>query len=151
MSGPQLLVCRALLEEDQTRTALAAALPDLTSAQISGALNNAKAHDRIVWIESDQAFRLTKAGREWLAPTESAAPPERKTRAAKTRGSAHQRRARKPSKKVDTSPTDDEAAFRCAVISDGAFFISKDGVVIELDAGEHRQMLDYLERMAVQA
>jgi hypothetical protein len=33
-------------------------------------------------------------------------------------------------------------------MSDGCFFISKEGVTLELDADEHKQMLHYLERMA---
>jgi hypothetical protein len=41
-------------------------------------------------------------------------------------------------------------SFRCAVYSDGAFFIAKGDQSIELDAKEHAWMLRYLERMAEQ-
>lgn len=155
--NPQRLVCGALLQHGElSREAIAEALTELTSAQISSALNNAKSHKRVAWAESKQTYSLTAAGKEWLGAADPAAAQE--PAASKTRGgrktTAHRRgRAAAKEANLDTSPPTNEVEeevsdFRCAVLSDGCFFISKDGAVIELTVKEHRQMLAYQERMA---
>ncbi|MCC2673077.1 MAG: hypothetical protein K0R58_24 [Ramlibacter sp.] len=157
---PQVQICMALRAGgDLTRNALAEHCSDLTSAQISQALHYMAAKDRVqvVKVAVDgrivKTFRLTKAGTAWLqAATDGEAPVEKEPARKKSagRGRAHARKPRKPkAEEVDTSPAeDDETTFRCAVLSDGAFFLTKDGTTIELDADEHAQMLHYLERMA---
>jgi len=152
--GPQGAVCTALTGGDLSREAIAQALDGLNSAQISSALNNAKSQGRVIWIEKDQVFRLTAAGREWVAAvtggTTEETPKTTKRSAGRSKAHARQRAAKEQpqeSEGSDTSPP----AFRCGVMSDGCFFITKDGIGIELDAGEHAQMLAYLERMAVES
>lgn len=144
--SPQLALCQALLQHgDLGRDELSEQLPDITDRQFASALNNAKSKGRIVWLEKGQVFHLTKAGNEWASSAgtagEESPAPQRKPRAKKT-GTTHRRRKATRTKpqaeeEVDTSPTD--PSFRCAVMSDGAFFISKGDAVIELDADEHRR------------
>jgi DNA-binding PadR family transcriptional regulator len=146
--SPQLLICSGLLQNDLTREQVAEAFSELSTSQISSALNNAKSHGRIAWIEKDGVYRLTKTGKEWVqAAAGEESPPE------PTRRKAAHRRGRAKRDEVDTSPAVDEAesVFRCAVMSDGCFFVSKEGVTIELEPDEHKQMLHYLERMAIDA
>lgn len=151
--SPQLVICQALLEEDLSREAIAEKCSDLTASQISSALQNAKKLGRIAWIEKSQTFRLTATGKEWLAAAAGEAPPEEAPetpkRGAGKRG-AHRRPRRAKSEEVDTSPPagGGESTYRCAVMSDGCFFLTKDGVTIELEPDEHAGMLRYLERMA---
>jgi hypothetical protein len=157
--GPQVAVCKLLAEGDLDRDAIAAKLPALTSAQVSSALNNSKTQGRIVWIDKDQVYRLTAAGKEWVAgmadgKTTSAKGHRRGGGAARKKATKARRAKRATvAKEVDTSPRDDaeEATFRCGVMSDGAFFLSKGEVAIELDKEEHAEMLRYLERMAEEA
>ena len=145
--SPQLSVCTLLLQEDLGRDALAEKLSDLTSAQISSALNNSKGQGRIAWIEKDQVYRLTTAGKEWVGGAGGEPAPKRRKAGTKK---AHTRKAKKPAVQVDTSPPEQESesTFRCAVMSDGSFFISRDETAIELTPQEHAHMLRYLERMA---
>lgn len=162
--GPQIQICSALAQHGElTREALAEALPDLTGMQISSALNNARANKRVVWVDKKQVYRLTGIGEEWVGragrdgPT-TETPPEPAPAAA---DKPAQRRARsaRAMQPVDTSPQPDQLwiagvpteidpTFRCAVMSDGCFFITKGGKEIELTSEEHAQMLHYLERMA---
>jgi hypothetical protein len=152
-ASPQFKICAALLAHGNLdRDELLANLDSVTRAQLASALNNAKTHNRIRF-EQDK-FHLTKEGKDWVtggANLDNQQPPARKPRKAAGKSAAHRRSQRRaePMQDVDTSPPPDaEPDFRCAVMSDGAFFISKDGNVIELDADEHRRMLAYLERMA---
>lgn len=151
---PQLQVCSALLQNDLSREAIAEACSGLGSAQISSALNNAKAHGRIAWIEKDGVYRISKAGKEWVSAAgdtdQAEAKPVRRATAHKT---AHRRRKPAQRSEVDTSPNEEaqdtaDATFRCAVMSDGCFFVSKEGLILELTKEGHMQMLRYLERMA---
>lgn len=148
--SPQLQICSALLQfGTMPREALAAWGEEvgLAAAQISSALNNAKSLGRL--IKGDDGYELTEDGRAWLAAAGVEPAPEKSTRRS-TRKTAH-RRGRTKREKVDTHPAEEETAdatFRCAVMSDGCFFISKEGQILELTADEHRQMLHYLERMA---
>lgn len=152
--SPQLQICTALLQNDLERDAIPAAVPGLSAAQISSALHTAKSHKRVK--VKDGAYTLTPAGRAWVEAAgggEPAAPAKPERAAGTKRSAAHRRhrRARRPEPsagEVDTSPTDAAATFRCAVMSDGCFFITKDGTTIELEPEEHKQMLHYLERMA---
>lgn len=150
-ASPQQTLCALLRDHgDMTREAIGVALTTLTSAQVSSALNNSKSKGRIVFIEKAQAWRLTKEGKDWVGDVAAPAgdeAPKRKRAAKKT---AHRRGTKRaaPAREVDTSPADEEPSFRCGVLSDGAFHISKDDTSIELDAEEHAQMLRYLERMA---
>jgi hypothetical protein len=162
-SSPQLQICRVLLLKNRhlSRDGIAEACGELSAAQISSALNNAKAHKRVELVEDEEAgkvFRLTKAGAAWVTAATSEQPSHEakpQKRGAAGRKSAH-RRAREPkAQEVDTRPPTEEepteATFRCAVMSDGCFFISKGDVSLELTAEEHKQMLHYQERMAVDA
>lgn len=118
--------------------------------------NLAKLKDDGLAVVVGDNFRITKAGRESLGTPEDEPAPARKARAASTgRGKKHARRGRKKveqsAAELDTSPiasAKDEDAFRCAVMSDGCFWITKEGTSIELAPAEHAQMLHYLERMA---
>jgi hypothetical protein len=85
---------------------------------------------------------------EAAAGEEAGAAEEKPARRTRTH-----RPRRAEVEQVDTSPVVDEAEsiFRCAVMSDGCFFVSKEGVTIELEPDEHKQMLHYLERMAIDA
>jgi DNA-binding PadR family transcriptional regulator len=110
--------------------------------------------DGLVALIGDN-YRITKAGREALGSDATEAKPDRRRGAAGRRSSAHKRMrraARAQASEVDTSQNEAketaEATFRCAVMSDGCFFITKEGVSLELNAEEHAQMLHYLERMA---
>jgi hypothetical protein len=91
--SPQLQICSALLQNDLARDAIAQALPDLTTAQISSALNNAKSHGRVAWIEKDQVYRLTKTGKAWVAAATGTEEPAAPT-AGKTRRKGGHRRGR---------------------------------------------------------
>jgi hypothetical protein len=149
--SPQVQLCTALLQNgDLTNEQLAKVLPQFNVGQIRGAINNATANERVK-LKGD-AHHLTAKGKAWLqaagivnpAAAEKPASPSQKTAAAQPPVDTTP-----PS--VDTSQAGQEPTFRCAVMSDGAFFISKGGTHIELDAMEHAQMLHYLERMAVPA
>lgn len=152
--GPQMEICQLLATGDHAREAIASALPRLQAAQISSALNNSKSQGRIAWIEKEQVYRLTAAGKEWVgaaADGDDQAPATKTTKRSAGRSKAHarQRAAKEQPQEPEGSDTS-PPAFRCGVMSDGCFFITKDGNAIELDAGEHAQMLAYLERMAVE-
>lgn len=156
--SPQLQICSALLEHGHlSREQIAEACSDLNGAQISSALNNAKSHGRVEYVEYDEAgkvFQLTKVGKAWIATAIGEQPPEEaapKKRGAAGRSKAHARRGRKVKEEATEPPAaedEDTPSFRCAVMSDGCFFIAKDGNTIELEPEEHKQMLHYLERMA---
>jgi hypothetical protein len=148
--SPQLQICSALLQKrpGTRRHCAGAAGPD-HGADLQRAEQREVAR-RVAWIEKDQVYRLTKTGKDWVAAATGTEEPAAPTASKPKRKGGHRRGRTAKRKEVDTSPATDEAdtTFRCAVMSDGCFFISKEGVTLELDADEHKQMLHYLERMA---
>jgi hypothetical protein len=160
--NPQQVVCCALRAAGHlSRAAIADACSALTATQISQALNYLKKHERVEHVEDGEggkAFQLTEAGEAWLAaalgeqPAQATAKPKR---GAAGRSKAHARRpvrtkdapAEPVASKQAGAPAVDPS-FRCAVISDGGFWITKQGVELELTVDEHRHMVRYQERMA---
>lgn len=165
-SNPQFQICTVLLAGDRTREEL---LQDVsaTRSAFNGGLFNAKSAQRVEFIEKTAKYHLTSLGRDWVTGAAIPAKPKGGGKAQVSAPSAtSQRTASKPAKPgkaaaatpaaaagavtvVDTSPQVlTPPSFRCAVISDGGFWITKNGVEIELTLDEHRQMVRYQERMA---
>lgn len=161
---------------NMTHAEIAAKLPDLSSKQLSQCLfqitGNGRAR-RADKADGGRAYELTARGEKWIATAqpEQAAPPKR-LRAAKVpakapakvpakrakpgRKAALQRAARAP--RADKPPTlaartsDPLAArsFRAAIFTDGAFHLAKGGKEIDLTPAEHKELLRYMDRMAVE-
>lgn len=165
-TSPQFQLCALLLDGDRTREELLADVSANRNA-FNQAIFNAKASGRVEFLEKSGKYHLTKVGREWVTGGATAAPaPARK---AKPRAAAKKVRAAKPHKVAAAAPTAQAPSstgvtvldtspqvltppsFRCAVISDGGFWLTKNGVEIELTLDEHRQMVRYQERMGVDA
>lgn len=154
-ASPQFQICAALMAHgDLAREDLHAKLDGVTAQQLASALNNAKVKSRIVLVKDK--FRITPQGQAWATgganlDNQQAAAPKAARAAGKSR--AHRReRTAKPAREVDTSPPPEPASdFCCAVRSDGTFWLRKNGQEMHLTVEEHRQMLAYQERMAVEA
>lgn len=127
-----------------------------------------------------QCWTLTGSGRRWItaklagdavpeAKATTSAPPKNKAARRARKAPAPAQRA-KPGQKVRQRRAESaalavpatslavrefapvvERSFRCAVFSDGAFHLAKNGQAIDLTAAEHAEMLRYIERMAVEA
>jgi hypothetical protein len=140
----------------------------LDSKQIGNATYQARIAGQIAWIDKDGVWRITAAGKEWAS---GGANLDHQQRAGKTSPArVKTARRQKPRRGKDLAPdeqqragvvavdgrgrptaptaTDAPRTFRCAIFNDGSFFITKNGTEIELDAGEHKQLLHYLERLA---
>lgn len=164
----QQVICLVLIGKGPLTREQLAAESGLEGASLSNAIFNAKATGRIAFVEKSSTFRITKEGRAWCegkASSDDAPPPKATKRAAKKA-----RAPRAPKRNVETAPAMTAApaprgrfgstelstavvlqpSFKCAVFSDGGFFLAKGEARIELDAQEHAQMLRYLERMAEQ-
>ncbi len=148
-ASPQFQICSLLAAKgSMTREALAT---DVTCDErpFGNAMYNARVAGRIEHNAKTDQWQLTKAGREWLTGganldnvKAASAPPQAQRKAPASKAA----RASVPAGQLVEVRV--ASTFRCAVYSDGAFTLAKDGTQIDLTAAEHADMLRYLERMA---
>lgn len=173
-SSAQFQICSLLMAKgDLTRDELLADVSADRTA-FNNAIFNAKAAGRIVFLEKEGKYRITATGRAWtsgganLDNQRASPPPTKPTRrkgAAKAKAPKAKRQAKTPAPGTAPAPAAgaavattgphafqvvQERSFRCAVISDGGFFLAKNGQQIDLTPTEHAEMLRYLDRMADQ-
>lgn len=163
-TSPQFQICAALLAHgDMPREKLFKKVKIDDTKSFSNAIVNARLVGRIETLE-DKSLHLTDVGKEWVSgganldnqrrATHSPAKvvTGKRTHKAKDLPQSEQKRvgvvAVRNGKPVDAAAA--PTSFRCAVYSDGVFFLEKGGQRIELEADEHAWMLRYLERMAEQ-
>jgi hypothetical protein len=163
-AGPQFQIACVLLNADATREDLVAKLQDLDAQSLSNALWSLKTKKRAS-KDGEGTWSLTPAGRAWATgganldnQRASAAPPPSPAAVKRSRrepavlaqdlSAGEQRRLGVVPAVVEPVA---RPSFRCAVISDGGFFIEKNGNRIDLEPDESRAMVRYLDRMADQA
>lgn len=174
-ASPRFQICALLMAKgDLSREELLADVSADRTAFNNG-MFNAKAAEHIVYIEKADKYHITAAGKEWasgganLANQKAAAKaPEAKPK-RKARGKAGST-DEITAHTIDSPPAErrlttlmqnqlaahgaaaiqvvQERSFRCAVISDGGFFLAKGDKQIDLTPTEHAEMLRYLDRMA---
>lgn len=170
----RMRLCRALAGSSMHRKALAAVLSDLDTKQLTQNVFMATRDKLVEYYTFDgglRMYRLTTKGRRYVEGAGAAdgdnapAPAAKKARPAKVpakRAKPGAKMRRRPAETAEiAAPATHlavrefepvvERSFRCAVFSDGAFHLAKNGQTIDLTAAEHAEMLRYIERMAVEA
>lgn len=148
-ASPQFQICSLLAAKGpMTREDLAT---DVTcdDRPFGNAMYNARVAGRIEHNAKTDQWQITKVGREWLTGganlgnhKAASAPPQPRQKPAPAKV------ARPAVPVADRMQVRVASTFRCAVYSDGAFTLAKDGTQIDLTPTEHADMLRYLERMA---
>lgn len=147
-SSPQFQVCAALLAHGpMKKDALRSKVKINDDKSFSNACSQARIGDRIE-KGNDGTYRITAKGKEWVSGGANLMNQKRSA-PAKVALAARTRQVKESSSSEQQRPGAPKT-FRCAVFSDGGFFLAKGDQRIELEPAEHMQMLDYLERMAVQ-
>ena len=147
----QRRLCQALADAGGklSREDLFAALA-VQKTPFNSATYNAAKLARIVRVESDDSFRLTKTGRQWLESLqgEERAPAKRTPRKAAPESGEATAAAAAPKHAVAHFEPVVERSFRFGLFSDGALQIEKDGVVVQLTPSELQELQAQLRRVS---
>jgi hypothetical protein len=167
-------ICALLLSKGDLSTEELKADVSAEPRAFQNAIYNAKGARHITFSASADKWHLTSEGKDWTSgganlDNHRAAPAPSPTRKAATPAQAKRakpgQRIKKAPRTVKTAAAEPsfattvatrpfepviERSFRCAVFSDGGFFLAKGDQKIELTAAEHSEMLRYQERMCEQ-